>query len=228
MSAQRYFTAVTGVIEQIVSTAEPVISEAAEAIVSAMARGHTLWAFGTGHSALLAEELQNRAGGLATIRGILEPSVMLASGAAQASAMERLPGLAEIVLRSHPVDRGDVVIVISNSGRNAVPVEFAEGVRARGATVIALTALEHAKTVPSVAPSGRRLHEIADLVIDNHGSVGDAAVRIPGVDEAVGPTSTVAGALILQALVCEIAERLQRRGAAVPVVRSNNLVPVTG
>jgi uncharacterized phosphosugar-binding protein len=185
--------------------------------------GHRLWAFGTGHSHLLAEELYSRAGGFEGVEAVLEPALMVHEGPLKSSVLEKQPGLAAALLSVRDMGRGDAVIVASNSGRNAVPVEFAEEARARGATVIAVTSLAHSRSIASRVPSGRRLFEVADIVVDNCGVPGDAVLDIPGCPARAGATSTVAGALIAQAIVCEAAALLASWGITPPLLRSFNL-----
>lgn len=225
MAAAAYLARAAEIVRQVADTQIEAITTAGVAVADALRTGHQLWTFGTGHSHLLAEELYCRAGGLDGVRAVLEPSLMLHEGPAKSSALERLPGLAGTLLSVHDVKAGDVVLVASNSGRNAVPVEFAEECRARGATVVAVTSVRHSRSVASRAPSGRRLFEVADIVVDNCGVPGDAILDIPGSPEAVGPTSTVAGALIVQAIVCEAVDRLVAYGHVPPVLRSFNSDP---
>ena len=201
-------------------TERDAIVAAATAISDALAAQKTWWVFGTGHSHMLAEEVWGRAGGLLAVRPILEPSLMLHEGLEKSSAFERLTGLAKAILDIHPVAADDVLLIISNSGRNAVPVEMAALARERGAKVVALTSRVHTNSVESRAPSGRKLIDLADVVIDNHGVSGDAIVQRDG--NSVGPTSTVVGALLLQAMVCEVVDILDARGTSPDVYRSLN------
>jgi uncharacterized phosphosugar-binding protein len=195
---------------------------AAGLVADAVAGGKTFWVFGTGHSHLIAEELYGRAGGLASVRAVLEPGLMLHEGLLKSSLLERLGGLADVLLQVNEVREGDVVLIVSNSGRNAVPVEFAQGVRAAGGRVVALTSLAHSTAVESRAASGLRLFEIADVVIDNCGVPGDALVEVVGSPERTGSTSTLVGALLAQALVVEVVTRLAERGHTPDVLRSQN------
>lgn len=222
MTAAAYLLRALRIVQAVADTQEPAIRAAGDAVARALVTGGRLWAFGTGHSHLLAEELYTRAGGLDGVRAILEPSLMLHEGPGKSSTLERLPGLAAALLSQHDVRAGDVVLVASNSGRNAAPVELAEECVARGATVVAVTSLSHSRSAHSRAPSGRRLFEVADVVVDNCGVPGDAVLDVPGVDERVGSTSTAAGALIVQAIVCEAAGRMVQLGHAPAVLRSYN------
>jgi uncharacterized phosphosugar-binding protein len=223
MSATEFMSRTTALLERVRTTQEKSIRAAGRVFADAVREGHDIWAFGTGHSHLIAEELYARAGGWAGVRAVLEPSLMLHEGVAKSSLMERLPGLADVLLTVHPVAAGDLVLVVSNSGINAVPVEFAAGARARGATVVAITSLAHSATQESRAPSGRRLSDEADIVIDNCGVPGDAIVEIPGSSASVGSTSTVIGALIVEAIVSEAADLYARAGQEPPILRSNNV-----
>ena len=225
MTAAGYLARALRIVRQVADTQAEAIAAAGGAVADALRADRRLWTFGTGHSHLLAEELYSRAGGLDDVRAVLEPSLMLHEGPAKSSALERLPGLAATLLSVYDVADGDVVVVASNSGRNAVPVEFAEGCRERAATVVAVTSVAHSRSVASRAPSGRRLYEVADIVVDNCGVPGDAVLDVPGAPEAVGATSTVAGALIVQAIVCVAVDRLAASGYAPPVLRSFNSDP---
>ncbi|HEX6443992.1 MAG TPA: sugar isomerase domain-containing protein [Streptosporangiales bacterium] len=222
MTAAAYLARALRIMQAVADTQEPAIRAAGDAIAGALAAGGRLWTFGTGHSHLLAEELYTRAGGLDGVRAILEPSLMLHEGPDKSSTLERLPGLAAALLSQYDVRAGDVVLVASNSGRNAAPVELAEECVARGATVVAVTSLNHSRSVGSRAPSGRRLFEVADIVVDNCGVPGDAVLDVPGVDERVGATSTAAGALVVQAIACEAAARMVELGHPPAVLRSFN------
>lgn len=221
--AEEYLGKALAVAQRAAETQLGAIRVAAGLVADALAGGRTFWVFGTGHSHTLAEELYGRAGGLADVRAILEPGLMLHEGLQKSSLLERLPGLADVLLEINPLTAGDVVLIASNSGRNAVPVEFALGARKRGVLVIALTSLAHSNAVTSRAPSGQRLFETADVVIDNCGVPGDALITVPGTPEPTGATSTLVGALLLQALTVEVVTRLSERGLTPNVLRSLNV-----
>jgi len=196
---------------------------AAALVADAVGNGHKFWAFGTGHSHLIAEELYGRAGGLADVRAVLEPGLMLHEGLLKSSLLERLTGLADVLLQTNDLAADDVVLIASNSGRNAVPVEFAAGARDRGLKVIALTSMAHSTATASRAPGGQRLFELADVVIDNCGVPGDALIEVDGSPERTGATSTMVGAMLVQALTVEIVAKLTERGEPPNILRSLNV-----
>ena len=221
-AGMRYIDAVAGIIERIRVKEQSAMDSAAEAVAAAVRNGGTWHVFGTGHSHLLAEELFYRAGGFAGVNPILVESLMLHADATLSTQMERLEGLARIIWERQSARAGDVLLIASNSGRNAVAIEMAEHAKAQGVTVVAVTSLRHSASAESRHRSGKRLFEISDIVIDNHGDIGDAAVDIDGLDATVGPTSTVVGAMIVNAIAAEAMERLTRRGIVPDVFSSSN------
>ena len=221
MTAQDFLEAALTIARRAADTQLPVIRAAATAIADTLERRSKFSVFGSGHSHLMAEEVWGRAGGLVDVHPILEPALMLHEGLEKSSRLEKLTGLAAEILAVHGVSDGDCVLVVSNSGRNAVPVEIAMGAREIGATVIALTSLQHSRSVASRAPSGARLFEVADIVIDNCGVPGDAIM--PHHPHALGPTSTAVGALLLQAMMYEVVLDLEARGVTVATYQSLNV-----
>jgi len=185
--------------------------------------GGLIHTFGTGHSHLLAEEIFYRAGGLAPVYPILDERLMLHKNVIQGSQNERLPGLYEELLAGHPIKSGDTVIIISNSGGNQVSIDLAIKARELGAFVCALTSLNTAGSSSARATTGKKLHHYADVVLDNCGIAGDALIEIPGVAFKVGPTSTVVGAALLQAMVVGIVQMLQSQGFHAEVFLSSNM-----
>jgi uncharacterized phosphosugar-binding protein len=205
---------------RLAAPALPAALEPAVAAVLASVRdGGLTYVFGTGHSHLLALELHYRAGGPAFVVPVLDEALMLHRGAIASTQREREAGVAAEVLGRYPMGPRDVLIVISNSGVNAVPVEAAQTGRAAGSTVIALTSLGYS----TAAAQGRtRLADVADIVIDNGLPAGDAMAALPGTDLRAGPGSTALGAAILQALFAEVAARLAADGPP-PIYLSANM-----
>ncbi|MBU6399165.1 MAG: SIS domain-containing protein [Verrucomicrobia bacterium] len=198
---EQYFARVQEQMRHLQATQWAGIERAGTLLGDALAAGHWLYAFGTGHSHLLAEEIFYRAGGLARGVPILDPRLMLHDHAIDATHLERREGYAQRLLAQYPVAAGDVLIVASNSGRNAVPVELALGARARGLKVIAVTSQKQSQAWPSRHSSGKKLGDVADVVIDNGAESGDACVALAGLPGQVGPTSTITGALIVNLII---------------------------
>ena len=202
----------------------PRIEAAATVIAEALAAGRAIHAFGSGHSHMLAEEMFYRAGGLVRVRPILFEGLMLHASAPLSTALERLPGLAAALLDDHPMARRRRA-ASSPPTPAATPWPWTLRVwpRAAGVHTIALTSLGHATSSEARDQGAPRLHEVAELVIDNGGVVGDAAVDIAGLPGRVAPTSTVVGAAIIEALVAEVVERLVARGIVPEVYASSNV-----
>lgn len=218
-----YFDMIRTLLTEAESRNAAALEKASEAIADSLQHNGLLHTFGTGHGHMLAEEIFYRAGGLAPVNAILDPSLMLHLSALSSSQVERLPGYAEAVLSRYKVNPGDVIIIASNSGRNSVPIEMALAAKARGLTVIALTSLAHTQSQASRHSSGKRLFEIADIVLDNCGKTGDAALDVEGVPGNMGATSTVIGAALLHVLEIAVARKLVARGLTPPVTLSSNV-----
>jgi uncharacterized phosphosugar-binding protein len=223
MSAEQYILEIKNLIEKVEETQLGNIRRAAELVTDSIMKDRLVYVFGAGHSSLLSMEVFARAGGILQMQPILDVGLDFGSGARRQGGFERLPGYARIVIQDYDIGPGDVLIVISNSGRNPAPVEMALEGKKRGATIIALTSLPHSTSVSSNDPSGKRLFEVADLVLDTGCVTGDALVKLEGLPPRVGPGSTVIGALILNAIVVQAAKNLLDRGETPPVPLSGNL-----
>lgn len=218
-----YLETVQKLIEEAKAQAGGAIEEAADMIAGVIAEGRVLYVFGPSHAGLMAQDLFYRAGGLMAIEPLLPAGLMLNERpVTRTSALERLPGYADVVLKDSPIGEGDILLLISVSGRNPIVVEMGISAKKRGAKVVALTNLAYSKSV--TARSGNmRLFEVADLVIDLPGHVGDAVIPVDGVSQRVGPTSTAVGCAILQGLMVEVCGKLVENGYPPPVLVSSNL-----
>lgn len=223
MAFERYIDAARHALDRLTRDERASIRSAAAAVADALDAGGVLHVFGAGHSHLLAEEAFYRAGGLAAINPILDLRLMFVDGALASTHAERQPGYAAGILEREDVRAVDAAIVASNSGRNAVPIEMALALRARGATVIAITSLAHSRAVTARHASGRKLFEVADIVIDTGVPAGDAAITLPGTAFRMGPLSTLVGAAIVHSVLIEAAALLVERGREPPVLASANL-----
>ena len=219
----RFLSMVNELLTKIVEEEDARIREAAKLVANAAANGHLLHVVGAGHSAMLAEELFYRAGGLAIVNPIIDTDITVAHGARRSTAMEYVRGYAEALLKTAGVGEGDVVLVVSTSGVNVFPVEAALTSKELGAAVVAITSVRYSTTLEPRNPWGKRLCEVADVVIDNKVPRGDAVLEIEGFPMRVGPVSTITNSFIADVLVAYAVEELVRRGVTPPVWLSAHL-----
>lgn len=222
-ASQIYLDELVRLLTDVRSSQEEAIFETATLVANTVTADGIIHIFGTGHSHILAEEIFYRAGGLAQVNPILVDPLMLHAGAAQSTQLERLPGLAEAILDGVPTGPHDVMIVVSNSGGNAVAVEMALAAKRRKMPTVAVTSLGHATHATARHQEGKRLHEVVDVVLDNRGRPGDACVSFDGMELAVAPTSTAVGSALLNAVVAEAVEIVLARGETPDVFASSNM-----
>lgn len=221
---QSYLENIREILDQVEQTQSAAMETAARMIADATLSGHNLFAFGASHAGLVTLELYYRTGGMATINPVRAPGLALdVDPAPMTSQMERLPGYGRVIVDALPLGQSDILILHSVSGRNHVTVDMAMRAREKGAKVIALTNMRMTEAVASRHPSGKKLYELADLVLDNCGCVGDASLQIAGVPERVAPTSTAIGAAMLNAVVAEAVRLVAEAGGVPPVFISANL-----
>ncbi len=224
MSAQTYFQAAIAALTDLQQAQQENIDRAATLMVETIQADRSLFSFGATHSFMLTEELVYRTGGLMLVNPIYPHGMNHAvRPMTQTSRCERILGLGQELLAGSPAAAGDLLLLASTSGRNAVVIDMAISARERGIRTIALTALAYTKGVTSRHPSGKKLADLCDVVIDNGAPYGDAAVSIPGFGPKVGPLSSVTGIAIVNALACETATRLAAAGQVPPVFVSANL-----
>jgi len=223
MSASKFLDQSLEFLEKVRTTQRENIHQAAKLAADTICQEKLVHVFGTGHSQIIAEEAYSRAGSLIFINAILEPGVLLHEGGAKSGAVEKVPGLARALLINQPLHKGDTIIIVSNSGRNAVPIETAMLAREKGLKVVAITSMAHTQLVKSRHESGKKLYELADVVIDNCGVPGDAILTREGVEAPFCATSTLTGVYIIQALIAEVVELLAAAGKDVPILMSGNL-----
>ena len=177
--------------------------------------------FATGHSHMLAEELFYRAGGLVTIDPVLRPFLMQHEGAISSTKFERLSGIAKIVYDGLDIKENDPFIVVSNSGINAVPIEFAQIARKNGHKVIVITSVESSKNLKSRTHDNMHLYECGDIVIDNHVPHGDGVIETKYGN--VGAVSSIVSNYIAQSLVLEIVNLYIVNDLVPPIYMSANI-----
>jgi uncharacterized phosphosugar-binding protein len=223
MSVDRYMSVAVDVLQRISSAESEAVRSAASLCALAIEDDGLIHTFGTGHSSLLASEGLFRAGGLACVSPMLESPITFEPGGVASSFFERTQGYAPLLLDRYRASAGDVLVVFSNSGVNALPVEVAIAAKARGVRVVGVLSRAFARQAPRTAAGGQSLVDVVDVVIDNHVPPGDAVV--PFYDDAIraASVSTVAGAFIWNALVAEIVSILEREGTRAPIYISSNM-----
>ena len=214
--ADTYYERASALLARARDANAPTIARLAPLIGQSIADGGVVHTFGSGHSEIISREIVGRAGGLVCVTGIIDPT---------GGFVENLPGFGEALAarydRQYQLNSGEVVIVISNSGKNASPIDVALYAKKKGLTVAALTSMAMSRVTPSQHPSGRRLFEVADHVLDNFGVPGDALVEV-GDGVSAGPTSTLVGCSLLNWLMLSVTDWLKEKGHPLPVLVSQN------
>lgn len=223
MAFEPYLDAARHALERLARDEADGIRAAGGAVAAALQRGGVIHVFGSGHSHLLAEEAFYRAGGLAAVNPILDRGLLFLDGVLESTRLERESGYGTRVLEHEDIRESDAAIVASNSGRNAVAVDIALELKRRGLVLVGITSLAHSRSVAAGHSSGRKLYEIADIVIDTATPPGDAAITIAGTGIRMGPLSTIVGAAVVNAIVIEAAAQLVARGQDPRVLPSANL-----
>jgi uncharacterized phosphosugar-binding protein len=225
--ADAFFASSTALLTRTREQNAPTLAKLGALIGQSVAQGGVIHTFGSGHSEIISREIIGRAGGLVCVSGLYDTT---------GGFIENLVGygtkLAERYDRAQGLRAGETIIVISNSGKNSSPIEVALFAKQKQMNVVALTSVAMARTVATVHPGGKKLHEIADYTLDNGAPAGDALVEIPANPAAgvpaeglakAGPVSTVVGAMLLNLLSLEITDWLVAHGHTPPILRSQNL-----
>ncbi|MEV6672595.1 SIS domain-containing protein [Streptomyces sp. NPDC051162] len=223
--AGQFFDAAIGLLQRVRDEEAEHIATAGSMLADAVAAGGRIFVFGAGHSSLPAQDVVYRAGGLALVNLLAVPGVigLDVMPATLGSALERVDGLAGAVLDTSPAQAGDVLVVVSLSGRNSLPVEMAMNARALGLRVVGVTSLAYAEHTRSRHTSGTFLKDHCDLVIDSKIEIGDAELTADGIAAPFGPASTVVTSALMQAVVASAAGALAERGIDPPMLRSGNV-----
>lgn len=217
LPSQDYLSQCRGIIDAV-EKQSAAIQTAADWFAQSILAGRMVHVFGSGHSRIMVEEMWPRYGSFPGFNPIVELSlsfhnlVIGANGQRQAMFLENVSGLAERILRNFALRPLDSALVISSSGCNLVPVEIAAGFKARGVKVVAIISRRHSEASPAKHPEGKKLQDFADLVLDTGAPVGDAMVKIPGLDTPVAPGSTIGGCLLVNSIKAEVAARLVAAG----------------
>lgn len=210
----RVYEVVRDLVSQLEASETPAIEAAAEVFADAIMEGGIIQAYGAGHSMAGALEITHRAGGFIPTKNIKEPA---------GGMYESIEGVGAVFLKKVDIRKEDAVVIISNSGRNPLPIEMALGAKAKGAKVIAVTAVEASKGLTSKHSSGKNLFEVADVVLDNKVVSGDSTIEVEGLDTKICGMSTVTTSVLLQAVTLRAAEIMLERGFQPPVYKSQNI-----
>jgi uncharacterized phosphosugar-binding protein len=215
----QYLAALRAAIDDIEATQLPLIREAAARFAETIKKERLVHVFGTGHSRMAVEEMFPRYGSFPGFHPIVELSmtyhnaVVGANGQRQAMFLENVQGFGAVLWRNFATAPDDALLAISTSGCNAVTIDVALEAKKRGMVVVALTSLYHAAVSASRHESGKKLHEVADLVLDQKAPAGDSAVWIDGLETPVAPLSSVTGCTIINLVKAEVARLLTEAGS---------------
>jgi uncharacterized phosphosugar-binding protein len=219
---ESYYRAIAETQQRVIESQRDLLAAVAKKMADTIIGGGRIYVFGTGHSHMLAEEGYARAGGLMSVVPIFYSALMLHESIPLEAKIERIPGLAGDLLDRSGIKPGEMLFVYSNSGVNHLPVEMAVEAKKRGIVTVTVNSMSFAKVAP-LSSIGKRLADICDYAIDNGGVAGDGICAVPGLEWKVGPTSTVIGALIWNALVVEATHHIQRAKGDAPVGVSFNM-----
>ena len=225
-----YFATVMERLQKVADTQSAAIEAAAEICAEAIINDKLVFTFGTGHGSFAAMEMFPRTGTVTGFRPIVESSmisfhrVLGDGGARQYRFVHGREGYGDAILSSHQLDPGDAMLIFSHSGLNAVTLDIAVGAKERGMKLIGVTSVPHSSSTPSRHSCGKRLFELADVVIDTGVPKGDAGISIEGLKYRVGATSTSIAIAIGQAINAATAEIMVRRGHEPFVMVSPNTV----
>ena len=224
MQGNEYISRINGIISKAWNSQTETVDIVSDLILQITKNKNNIFVFGCSHAGIIAEEVFYRSGGFVTINPVFFPGFMLNTRpVTMTSQLERVVGLGTVIIKENNIKSGDLLIIHSVSGRNTVPVEMALFAKESGITTVALTNVKYSSSVDSRHPSGKRLFEVADCVIDNCGSVGDAEISIDGLPEKIGPTSTVVGAALMNAVIIDSVEKMIGEGIIPPVFMSANI-----
>ncbi|MGX7196772.1 SIS domain-containing protein [Enterococcus olivae] len=215
----QYFDRVSEILREVERHEHQAIQKSINLLTEANLQKRSIFIFGASHAGILTEELYYRAGGMLTINPIFGRELMLdRQPITFTSKMERMDGYGHALAQTVNFKEDDVLILHSVSGRNSVTIDMALEAQRKGVKIIALTNVDYSKSVTSRHASKKRLFELADIVIDNHGDIGDGCCVIEGIEQKVGPSSTVIGATILNTIIVETTKKMIAKGINYPPI----------
>lgn len=199
------------------------IEQAADYCARSVQKGRVIHVFGCGHSQMFAMEVFYRAGGLVPVNALLIPHLALFPKAKLSTIQERVEGFSQEYLALENTDADDTMIIVSISGRNAGVVDMALAAKEIGMKVVALVSHQFAASTTSRHSSGKKLGDVADVVIDVKCVSGDASLQMEGLEPKFCGTSTVLGMSVMEAIVAQTVENCVKNGYLPPIYVSSNL-----
>ena len=216
-----YFNAIENLLAQLDGPEAPAIQTAAQWTAQALQQGHIIHTFGCGHSLSPALEPFHRSGCFAAVNVILAPELQFMHGAAQGTRLERQEGYSPKILAKHHLQKGDILFVFSNSGRNPAGIDAVLYANEKGVKTVSVSAKSAHKNSRLRHSSGLMLFDAADLALDNHATANETCLEINHV--SLAPLSTVAACAVFHAVLFSAAQILAQQGLRPPVYQSNNL-----
>jgi len=224
MLAKKYIEHAYELLDELKEITLPNIEKAADLIVDAIENGHTLYAWGGPHSSLPVQDIYERAGGLAILNCVIAPGLTYEVNPIKVGMyLERVEGYGSFFFDKIGAEKGDVIILVSTSGRNPFPIEMAISAKKAGLKVIGMTSVKYTQAVDSRHSSGKKMYEFCDVVLDNRTEPGEGFLEYKGIPQKVGPTSGWMGIVILQSLMVEVAQRMADREITPPVRYAGNM-----
>lgn len=223
-----YLSCIAGKMQNITASQETNVRAAAALLAVQIRADRLIYVYGAGgHSYVGSEEFFYRAGGLANISPMFEPSLALAGGGQKSTMLERVPGIGDKIVRAHCLEAGDVLVITSLYGMNAATIDAALEAKARSVKIIAITSVEFSRSTPAGFParhpSNKDLCDLSDVVIDNHVPPGEVVLDLPGYGQRVGGSGIVLSCFCINWLVMETIQRCLQEGLEPPVWHSANV-----
>jgi len=212
-----YLNIIKTVLDTVLVEERKNIEKAAELFADTIEKRKPVHFFATGHTQVTVIDIFNRGGELYAYNGILDPALSVVNGALRTTFVERLHGYAKVVADYYDLKEGETIVIVSNSGINAVPIEMAMEAKKRGMNTIGVTSVSWSKSMPSRHSSGKKLYELVDVLIDNHVPIGDAVIELPGMFPKMAPISNIVNCTILHMISIKTCEILLERGVEPPV-----------
>ncbi len=221
ISEFEYVNTINEILKDVEANNHDNIKIAAEKVAEAIMNDKIIHTFGTGHSHMIGVEMFARAGGLGNVDAMLDPDVLTSNGTARSGSIERLSGVSDIVYDNYKIEKGDIMLIVSNSGRNAMPIEMAMRCKKEGIYTICITSLKQSRSMKSRHASGKRLFELCDLVLDNCAPSGDGCLNIDGY--VTGAVSTIAGCFLVNTISTEAIKICASKGFRPYIYQSQNV-----